>query len=60
MGASLVNTVQTVTKDTVLDADYIMIEDRDESLKIPNKVKEHERVCNVPWLKQCLVSVVLI
>jgi hypothetical protein len=55
MGAYKINIVQAITKEMSLDEDYIMVEDRGNP-SIPKRVMEHGRVCNVPWLKQCLVS----
>jgi hypothetical protein len=55
MGAYKINIVQAITKEMSLDEDYIMVEDRGNP-SIPKRVMEHDRVCNVPWLKQCLVS----
>jgi hypothetical protein len=57
MGAIAVDCVQAINSSKECDGyDYILVEDRDKKRDLPNWLKGLDRVCNIPWLKQCLVS----
>ena len=36
--------------------DFVIVDDRDKSLVLPDGIKALGKVGNVTWLKQCLVS----
>jgi hypothetical protein len=57
MGATAVDTTQTISsiKD-VNGYDYVLVEDREKKRELPSWLKGLDRICNIPWLKQCLVS----
>jgi hypothetical protein len=57
MGAVAVDTVQAINsiKDTA-GYDYVLVEDREKKRDLPTWLKGLNRTCNIPWLKQCLVS----
>ena len=57
MGATAVDTVQAINsvKDTT-GYDYVLVEDREKKREMPVWLKSLDRICNIPWLKQCLVS----
>lgn len=59
MGAIAVDTTPNITslKDTN-GYDYVLVEDREKKRDLPNWLKSLDRICNIPWLKQCLVSLI--
>jgi len=56
MGAVAVETTANITslKDTG-GYDYVLVEDREKKRDLPGWLKSLDRICNIPWLKQCLV-----
>lgn len=57
MGASNVEVVNTLGSPQVAEQyDYVLVEDRDEKRELPAWARSTSNVCNIQWLKQCLVS----
>jgi hypothetical protein len=57
MGAVGVDTTQTISSAKETDGyDYVLVEDREKKRDLPGWLKGLDRICNIPWLKQCLVS----
>ncbi|KAK4683532.1 hypothetical protein P7C73_g6716, partial [Tremellales sp. Uapishka_1] len=54
LGSDDLEEVHNVDRKTRLEGyDYIVVEDR--KVPIPQVLSGHPRLCNVPWLKQCLI-----
>lgn len=57
MGAIKVEVVTRLGSRSDADEyDYVLVEDRDNRKQLPAWLKQVDNVCNVAWLKQCLVS----
>ena len=57
MGAFNVEVVTTLGSPQVAGQyDYVLVEDRDEKRELPAWARSTSNVCNIQWLKQCLVS----
>jgi hypothetical protein len=57
MGAVAVDTTQAITSIKETNGyDYVLVEDREKKRDFPSWLKGLDRICNIPWLKQCLVS----
>jgi hypothetical protein len=57
MGAVVVDTAQTISSVKETNGyDYVLVEDREKKRDLPSWLKGLDRICNIPWLKQCLVS----
>lgn len=58
MGAAHVEVSRSLASQQDLARyDYVLVEDRDSQRALPKWFDDVENVCNVLWLKQCLVSV---
>lgn len=57
MGAVAVDCVQSLAsaKD-VKGYDFVLLEDREKKIDLPDWLRNLDQTCNIPWLKQCLVS----
>jgi len=57
MGAIAVDTTQAISSLKETNGyDYVLVEDREKKRDLPSWLKALDRICNIPWLKQCLVS----
>ena len=45
--------------DTLDECDFLLVENRDEKLKIPASILATGKVGNTAWLKQCIVCFTL-
>jgi hypothetical protein len=56
MGAVTVDCVQNLSSAKEANGyDFVLVEDRDKKRDLPDWLRNLERACNIPWLKQCLV-----
>ena len=55
MGASVFKTDYALDISRFADFDYIVVEDRDKNLKPSVTMERTGKLCNILWLKQCLV-----
>jgi hypothetical protein len=57
MGAIAVDCVHSLAsaKETK-GYDFVLVEDREKKTELPEWLRNLDRACNIPWLKQCLVG----
>lgn len=57
MGAASIEVVTKLESQQVAEQyDYVLLHDRDEKREVPIWARNAGNVCNIQWLKQCLVS----
>lgn len=56
LGAASLDKVATLDGVNPKSYDFVIVEDRDKSQRIPAAHKASNQLCNVSWLKQCVVS----